>query len=114
MVVEHWVGRGHYLWFPERHSGDNLHVAPSPEGNISENCGGSSLVKTAEILFVALVTKTIRVLGGKSCWGLLVLPFCLWEELIAKGSFFVTDFGILALRAAVDLGFWDKMHLELL
>lgn len=90
-----------HLWFLEGHSGGSLHEAPSPEGNISENCGG--------LLWPRLQKSSVW-----HCWGLLVLPFYLWEEVVAKGIPFGTSFGMLALRAAVELWFWDQVHLELL
>lgn len=59
------------------------------------------MAKAAEVLCVALL--------GAYC-----LPFYLWEEVVAKGTPFGTSFGMLALRAAVELWFWDQVHLELL
>lgn len=49
------------------------------------------------------MTRVIRVLGGKGCWGILILSFCLWEVL-AKDIPFDTNLVYWHLEQQLNYG----------
>lgn len=66
-----------------------------------------------EVPCVAAVASFLGLHEDEDCCSPHFPFFPLWGEVLAKWIFFVTSVGVLALRVAVELGSWDKMHMEL-
>lgn len=67
--------------------------------SVGTDLKGSSVAKTAEVLWVAVVVRAIGILRGKGSWSPSVPPFCPWEKLslLAEGIPPGTWSAILAL-----------------